>query len=235
MLTLKNLNFSYGGVKALTDVSMTFPKGEVTCVIGRNGVGKTTLMRNIVGLLRSAGGSITLGDNGDSTDLTPMAASKRARQGIGYVPQGRMIFPKLTVEENLKVGLQARTDGVKKIPDDVFELFPILREFLARKGGDLSGGQQQQLSIARAMVGGPTVLIPDEPTEGIQPNVIQQIGHVLQQLVEERDMTVVLVEQYLDFVKEFGNGFYIMNRGMVAAEGATSELSEEMIAEHLSV
>jgi len=231
MLTISNLTFAYGGVRALTDVSMTFPAGQMTCVMGRNGVGKTTLMKNIVGLLRAEKGETQI----ESEKLTKLPASQRAQAGIGYVPQGRMIFPKLTVEENLKVGLQARTDGLKKIPSEIYELFPILKDFLARRGGDLSGGQQQQLAIARAMVGGPKVLILDEPTEGIQPNIIQRIGEVLTQLIKERGMAVVLVEQYVDFVREFGDNFYIMNRGMVVAEGPTSQLTEEIEREHLSV
>jgi len=231
MLNLTQLNFSYGGVKALSDVSMSFPAERMTCVMGRNGVGKTTLMRNIVGLLRSASGHIRLGDD----DLSRLSANQRARRGIGYVPQGRMIFPKLTVEENLRVGLQARADGVRKIPPEVYDLFPILKDFLKRKGGDLSGGQQQQLAIARAMVGDPTVLILDEPTEGIQPNIIQRIGEVLTDLIQQRRMTIVLVEQYVDFVRQFGDQFYIMNRGQVVACGPTDQLTTDLERQHLSV
>ncbi len=231
MLNITQLNFSYGGVKALSDVSMSFPPAQMTCVMGRNGVGKTTLMRNIVGLLRSASGEIELGPD----SLMSLPASRRARRGIGYVPQGRMIFPKLTVEENLRVGLQARADGVKKIPAEVYDLFPILKDFLKRKGGDLSGGQQQQLAIARAMVGDPKVLILDEPTEGIQPNIIQRIGEVLTELIAQRNMTIVLVEQYVDFVRKFGDQFYIMNRGQVVASGPTADLTTELERQHLSV
>jgi len=231
MLNINQLNFSYGGVKALSDVTMAFPAQRMTCVMGRNGVGKTTLMRNIVGLLRGASGDIRLGDD----ELTRLPANKRARRGLGYVPQGRMIFPKLTVEENLRVGLQARADGVKKIPAEVYDLFPILKDFLKRKGGDLSGGQQQQLAIARAMVGDPKVLILDEPTEGIQPNIIQRIGEVLTDLIRQRRMTIVLVEQYVDFVRQFGDQFYIMNRGQVVAEGSTTDLTTDLERQHLSV
>jgi len=234
MLTISNLSFAYSGVQALSDVSMQFPSKQITCVMGRNGVGKTTLMRNIVGLLRSDDGDVTLGEPSPHS-IVKETASSRAKQGIGYVPQGRMIFPKLTVEENLRVGLQARTDAARRIPPEVYDLFPILKEFLPRKGGDLSGGQQQQLAIARAMVGDPKVLILDEPTEGIQPNIIQRIGQVLTQLVAERDMTVVLVEQYVDFVREFGQHFYIMNRGRVVADGPTSELTNDLERQHLSV
>jgi len=234
MLTINDLNFAYGGVQALSGVSLQAKAGEITCVMGRNGVGKTTLMRNIVGLLKPASGEITLG-GGEGNKLNKLSANARAKRGIGYVPQGRMIFPKLTVEENLRVGLQARSDGIKRIPDSVYELFPILKEFLPRKGGDLSGGQQQQLAIARAMVGAPQVLILDEPTEGIQPNIIQRIGEVLTQLATEQNMAVVLVEQYVDFVREFGQEFYIMNRGQIVAQGTTDTLNEEMVHQHLSV
>lgn len=235
MLHITDLNFSYSGVKALTDVSMTFTPKKITCVMGRNGVGKTTLVRNIVGLLRSNSGQIVLEGKRADTVITRLPAHKRAKLGLGYVPQGRMIFPKLTVEENLKVGLQARIDGKKRIPNEVYDLFPLLKNLLARKGGDLSGGQQQQLAIARAMVGNPKILILDEPTEGIQPNIIQRIGKVLTQLAADRGMTVVLVEQYVDFVRQFGHRFYIMNRGQVVTEGHTANLNAKLVHEHLSV
>ena len=161
-------------------------------------------------------------------------ASARAKSGIALVPQGRMIFPKLTVEGNLRVGLQANPNGLRAVPERVYETFPILKEFLARKGGDLSGGQQQQLAIARAMVGEPKVMLLDEPTEGIQPNIIQEIGRVLKRLADE-GMAVVLVEQYLDFVKEFGDGFAVMNRGAVVVHGAIAELNAEIEQDYLGV
>src|SRR6185369_3120687 len=164
-----------------------------------------------------------------------LPADKRAAAGLGLVPQGRRIFPRLTVEENLKVGLSTLSRGARKIPGEIYDLFPILKTMSKRMGGDLSGGQQQQLAIARALVGDPKVLLLDEPTEGIQPNIIQQIGGVLRKLVEERGMTVVLVEQYLDFVREFGQSFYIMNRGRVGAEGETCGLDAEIVNQHLSV
>ena len=231
MLAIKNLSFSYGMVEALRDVSMQMAPQQITCVMGRNGVGKTTLMKNIMGLLKPNDGAVLLGE----TNVSQMPANRRARAGIALVPQGRQIFPRLTVEENLRIGLEARTDGRKTIPKDLYELFPILTTMARRMGGDLSGGQQQQLAIARALVGEPKVLLLDEPTEGIQPNIIQQIGVVLRQLVEQRGMTVVLVEQYLDFVREFGHAFYIMNRGRVVAAGLTAELSPEVVHEHLTV
>ena len=231
MLFINNLNFSYGNVKSLRDVSMTMPSGQITCVMGRNGVGKTTLIKNIMGVLKSSSGSVSI----DNNDVTAMQSHQRAKAGLAWVAQGRMIFPKLSVEENLRVGLQARTDGKKTVPEEIYELFPILKQFLKRMGGDLSGGQQQQLAIGRALAGNPTALLLDEPTEGIQPNIIQQIGEVLKKLATERNMTVVLVEQYLDFVREFGKTFYIMNRGAVAHSGKTDELTPEVVAQHLSV
>ncbi|MGN6370018.1 MAG: urea ABC transporter ATP-binding subunit UrtE [Phycisphaerae bacterium] len=231
MLTLTGVSFAYGAVRALDSVSMEMGAGEITCVMGRNGVGKTTLMKNIVGVLRSSRGKLELGGK----DVTGLPPHKRVKAGIAHVPQGRQIFPKLTVMENLMVGCEARRDGKRVVPEELFELFPILKTMGKRMGGDLSGGQQQQLAIARALVGEPKVLLLDEPTEGIQPNIIQQIGQVLRKLVRERGMTVVLVEQYLDFVREFGERFYIMNRGRVVAEGVTAELTGEIVSRHLSV
>jgi urea transport system ATP-binding protein len=231
MLTVRNLWFSYGAVEALHDVSMTMASGRVTCVMGRNGVGKTTLMENLMGISRPTSGAVIR----DDQDLTFLPAHRHARSGMALVPQGRQIFPKLTVQENLDVGLAASMDRKPVIPEFIYELFPILKTMRRRMGGDLSGGQQQQLAIARALVSKPKVLLLDEPTEGIQPNIITQIGQVLHRLINEMQMTIVLVEQYLDFVKEFGHQFYIMNRGRVVAEGATNELSPEIIRRHLSV
>jgi urea transport system ATP-binding protein len=231
MLSIQHVSFSYGMVQALRDVSMTMAPGRVTCVMGRNGVGKTTLMKTIMGLLKHNAGGVVMGD----ADVSRLPANRRAKAGIALVPQGRQIFPKLTVEENLRVGLQARTDGVRTIPAELYDLFPVLKTMSRRMGGDLSGGQQQQLAIARALAGDPKVLLLDEPTEGIQPNIIQQIGHILRKLVTERGMTIVLVEQYLDFVREFGQYFYIMNRGRVVSEGETAELTPEIVNQHLSV
>lgn len=231
MLSVKQLNFHYGAVQALYDVNMEMPSGQITCVMGRNGVGKTTLMKTIMGSMKSTSGSVFVDDH----DVTALTSNKRARAGIALVPQGRQIFPKLTVEENLKVGLEARNDRKRVVPPEIYDLFPILKQFQRRNGGDLSGGQQQQLAIGRALAGDPKVLLLDEPTEGIQPNIIQQIGEVLRMLVETRGMTVVLVEQYLDFVKQFGHRFYAMNRGRVVAEGTTEELTPEVVSTHLSV
>jgi urea transport system ATP-binding protein len=231
MLQIDNLSFSYGAVKAIDNVSMTIPAAQVTCIMGRNGVGKTTLLKNVMGLVKSAAGSVRLNDS----DLTKYPANKRARQGIALVPQGRQIFPRLTVEENLRVGLQARNDNLKIIPEEVLDLFPILKTMSKRMGGDLSGGQQQQLALARALVSDPKVLLLDEPTEGIQPNIIQQIGEVLKKLVALKSMTILLVEQYLDFVREIAAQFYIMDRGRIVAHGPTTDLSTEIVHRHLSV
>jgi urea transport system ATP-binding protein len=210
---------------------MTAEPKRVTCILGRNGVGKTTLMKNIMGTLRFHSGKMLL----DGRDTTPLPANLRAKAGVALVPQGRHIFPKLTVEENLRVALEARTDGRRNVPEEVYELFPVIKSMGKRKGGDLSGGQQQQLAIARALVGDPRVLLLDEPTEGIQPNIIEKIGQVLKTLVQEKDMAVVIVEQYLDFVREFGHSFYIMNRGAVVAEGPTDALDDNLVAKYLNV
>ncbi|MDF7807153.1 urea ABC transporter ATP-binding subunit UrtE [Pontiellaceae bacterium B12219] len=228
MLNVENLSFSYGGVQALTEVTMNVPTGEMVCIMGRNGVGKTTLVRNIMGLLSLSFGSVTL----DEVEISALPPHRRVRQGMAYVPQGRQIFPRLTVEENLRTGLASRGD---EILPDVFEYFPVLDEMRGRMGGDLSGGQQQQLAIARALVTKPRLLILDEPTEGIQPNIIQRIGEVLSMLSKEQGMTILIVEQYLDFVKEFSDRFVLMNRGRVVASDVIDQLSEELIEEYLHV
>ena len=231
MLEINALNFHYGNVQALYDINMTMPPGQITCVMGRNGVGKTTLLKNIMGVESSTSGTVAVGGK----SIAGLPANKRARSGVALVPQGRMIFPKLTVMENLKVGLQARTDGVKTVPPEIMDTFPILKQFASRNGGDLSGGQQQQLAIGRALCGNPGVLLLDEPTEGIQPNIIQLIGDVLQMLAKTKNMTIVLVEQYLDFVREITTSFYVLNRGRVVAQGPTAELNEDVVTQHLKV
>ena len=231
MLNVQNLSFAYGAIQVLDDVSMEMPSGRITCILGRNGVGKTTLLMNMMGLLRPTIGAVFM----EEKEITTLAADKRAAAGLGLVPQGRRIFPKLTVEENLRVGLAAQGPRVTRIPEELYDLFPVLKTMSKRMGGDLSGGQQQQLAIARALAGDPKVLLLDEPTEGIQPNVIQQIGAVLKRLVTEKGMTIVMVEQYLDFVKEIGDRFYLMDRRRVVASGITSDLSADLIRRHLSV
>lgn len=229
MLLVENLSFSYGEVQALRNVSLKVPVATIVSVMGRNGVGKTTLMKNIVGTLKSNNGSVYL----DDQPIHNLMAHQRVSAGIGYVPQGRMIFPKLTVSENLQIGLAGSQNKI--IPNQIFDLFPILKDMESRMGGDLSGGQQQQLAIGRALVTDPKILILDEPTEGIQPNIIQQIGQVLLQLVQEKGLTVLIVEQYLDFVREFCQSFYIMNRGEMVVNGITEDLNQQIIREYLSV
>lgn len=231
MLQVTDLHVSYGAVAALNGVSFTAQAGQITCIMGRNGVGKTTLMRAIMGVRPVASGAVSL----SGSDLTKLPAHRRAKSGIALVPQGREIFPRLTVYENLLVGLEARTDGKTDVVDEVMTMFPILTQFAKRNGGDLSGGQQQQLAIARALVGAPKVLLLDEPTEGIQPNIIDEIGLVLRRLASERGMAIVLVEQYVAWVREIGHTFYAMDRGRMVASGATSELTDEVVARHLSV
>ncbi|TVR13008.1 MAG: urea ABC transporter ATP-binding subunit UrtE [Planctomycetota bacterium] len=229
-LRVSGAHFSYGGVAALNGVDLQAEPGAITCIMGRNGVGKTTLVKTICGILPLKTGSVHLGPR----NLSSLPAHRRARAGIGLVPQGREIFPKLTVAENLMVGCQARSDGRRQPPDAIWDLFEILRPMRARMGGDLSGGQQQQLAIARALAGDPKVLLLDEPTEGIQPNIIQEIGRVLRRLAEG-GMTIILVEQYLDFVREIGDTFVIMDRGRHVASDHMSELSDALVARYLSV
>jgi urea transport system ATP-binding protein len=231
VLTVQSLSFAYGAISVLEDVSMNAPAGRITCILGRNGAGKTTLLMNVMGLLTPGAGAVFLG--GD--DVTHLSPDRRSVAGLGLVPQGRRIFPKLTVEENLRIVLSARRQARSRIPDDVFEFFPALRSLLSRRGGDLSGGQQQQLAIARALVADPSVLLLDEPTEGVQPNVIQHIGAVLKRLTTERGLTIVMVEQYLDFVREIGDRFLLMDRRHVVADGLTSDLSPDLVHRHLTV
>jgi len=231
MLTIAGLNQYYGESHTLWDLDIDFPEGQCTCVMGRNGVGKTTLMACIMGLLPLRSGTIEY----EGGDLVKAAAEKRAGLGIGYVPQGRQIFPLLTVEENLQIGLPARADGKRKIPDLVYELFPVLKEMLGRRGGDLSGGQQQQLAIGRALVLDPKLLILDEPTEGIQPNIVREIGDIIRQLNREIGLTVILVEQKLPFARKVADRFLILDRGRLMAAGGMTELSDDFVKEYLTV
>lgn len=228
MLRVENLSVSYGAVEALSGVNFSMERGSVLAVMGRNGVGKTTLMKSLVGLLKSRTGEVHF----DGAPLGGLQAYHRVRRGIGYVPQGRQIFPKLTVEENLMTG--QRRSG-QAIPKEIYEHFPVLSDMKNRRGGDLSGGQQQQLAIGRALVTNPKLLILDEPTEGIQPNIIQKIGEVLKILSKERGMTIVIVEQYLAFIREFSSHFLLMNKGTVVAEGQTSSLTSDHVEEYLRV
>ncbi|QJQ98646.1 MULTISPECIES: urea ABC transporter ATP-binding subunit UrtE [Halomonas] len=232
MLRIDKLNQYYGESHTLWDLDLEVPAGECTCVMGRNGVGKTTLMKSIMGEVRVASGSLRYADD---VELTRRRVEERSRLGIGYVPQGRQIFPLLTVEENLRTGLAARGDGRRTIPERIYELFPVLREMKHRRGGDLSGGQQQQLAIGRALVLEPRLLILDEPGEGIQPNIVTLIGEVIRRLIAEDGLTVLLVEQKLPFARKYADRFVIMDRGRPVAKGAIGELSDALIREHLTV
>src|SRR3954466_6815301 len=231
MLQLTHHQASIGGSRILRGVTLEVPDKSVLCLMGRNGVGKTSTLKTIVGALRPQAGSVML----DGVDLTRLTAEARAHLGIGYVPQGREIFPHLSVEENLKIGAIAQGKKLNGNLDRVFSLFPILKEFLPRKGGMLSGGQQQQLAIGRALLTEPKILILDEPTEGIQPNVIDQIGDTIRLLRQEGKMGILLVEQYLDFAKDLGDRFAIMDRGAVVAQGAIAELTEATVKQYLTV
>ncbi|WP_299204650.1 urea ABC transporter ATP-binding subunit UrtE [uncultured Amphritea sp.] len=231
MISIKNVNQFYGGTQILWDLNLDIKPGSCTCIMGRNGVGKTTLLKCIMGLLPVSSGEILL----EGEALQNKKAELRAPAGIGYVPQGRDIFPLLTVEENLKVGLPIRKDGAKEIPDKIFELFPVLKEMLQRRGGDLSGGQQQQLAIGRALVLEPKVLILDEPNEGIQPNIVKQIGDVILKLNKEEGLTVILIEQKLGFARRVGEEFRLMERGRVVASDRMDNLSEDLIRQYLAV
>jgi len=231
VLEVKGLEASIGGSRILRGVEFVVPPKSVFCLMGRNGVGKTSTLKSLVGLLGANGGSMVL----DGKPLNGLSPEDRARMGIGYVPQGREIFPHLTVQENLVIGTVARGMKLNGQLDRIYTLFPIIKEFLPRKGGMLSGGQQQQLAIARALLTKPKLLILDEPTEGIQPNIIDQIGDAIKMLREEGEMSILLVEQYLDFCKELGDNFAILERGSVAAAGAMKDLSDQMIKEFLTV
>ena len=233
MLQIKGLNTYYGESHILRDVDMNINQGEMICLIGRNGVGKTTLLKSLIGLLTPRRGEIIF--NGDLVNRKP--PHQRARSGIGYVPQGREIIPYLTVEENLQLGLEALPGGLakhKKIDELVYELFPVLKQFLDRKGGDLSGGQQQQLAIARALLGKPKLLLLDEPTEGIQPNIVQDIESAVKRIISQTGVGVLLVEQHLHFVRQ-ADRYYAMQRGGIVANGPTSELSKAVVEKFLSV
>ncbi|MFP6564553.1 MAG: urea ABC transporter ATP-binding subunit UrtE [Myxococcota bacterium] len=231
MLETQQLNQFYGGSHVLWDVALEVPRGSCTCLIGRNGVGKTTLLKTLMGLLPASSGSIRFG----SEELFGASVERRARLGIGYVPQGREIFPLLSVEENLRVGFDALPRNERTIPDRVFELFPVLHEMRGRRGGDLSGGLQQQLAIGRALVLRPKLLILDEPTEGIQPNVIRQIGDVIIDLNRSDGLTVLIVEQKLPFAQRVADRFCVMSRGRSVAAGLMADLDEALVQRHLSV
>ena len=231
MLNVENIDLYYGAAQALKDVSVTAEPGQVTCILGRNGVGKTSLMRAIAGRQGISGGRITW----EGKDIARLRPDARARLGIATVPQGREIFPLLTVRENLETGFALLPRGERKVPDAVFELFPVLAEMMGRRGGDLSGGQQQQLAIGRAMVTRPKLLLMDEPTEGIQPSIIKDIGRAIAWLRDQGHMAIVLVEQYFDFAVELASRMAVMDRGRVVLAGTPDELDETEVRRWMTV
>ena len=229
-LRVEGLNQYYGGSHILRDVSLEARRGEVTVILGRNGVGKTTLLKALMGVVPVKTGQIRL----DGGDITRATAYERVRAGIGYVPQGREIFGRLTVEENLRMGLASRP-AATPLPAELFELFPVLKQMLGRRGGDLSGGQQQQLAIARALAGAPKLLLLDEPTEGIQPSIIKDIGRVIRKLAARGDMAIVLVEQYYDFAAELADAYLVMERGEVVLRGRGADMASDGVRRRMSI
>jgi urea transport system ATP-binding protein len=230
MLTVEGINQYYGGSHILRNVGFEAKLGEVTVVLGRNGVGKTTLLKSLMGVVPVKTGTIKL----DGKDITRDTPYERVRQGVGYVPQGREIFARLTVQENLRMGLAYKSGGTP-IPAELFDLFPVLKQMLNRRGGDLSGGQQQQLAIARALAAGPKLLILDEPTEGIQPSIIKDIGHVIRMLAGRRTMAIVLVEQYYDFAAELADQYLVMERGEIIRRGQGSHMAADGVRALVSI
>jgi urea transport system ATP-binding protein len=233
MLSIQDLNVYYGESHILRDVDLNVAPGKMVCLIGRNGVGKTTLLKTIMGLLPQRSGEIYF----EGSSLSKMPTDRRVKSGIAYVPQGREIIARLTVEENLLLGMEARAGGRKKsdrIPAEIFDLFPVLQQMLGRMGGDLSGGQQQQLSIARALMGNPRLLVLDEPTEGIQPSIILEIEAAVKKIVRETGISVLLVEQHLHFVRQ-ADWYYAMQKGGIVASGSTDELSKDVVQKFLAV
>ena len=230
MLTISGLNQYYGGSHILRDVNIEIPKGACTTILGRNGVGKTTLLKCLVGLVPIRAGTLMF----DGKSIASLPPYERARLGIGYVPQGREIFPRLTVEENLLMGLATKS-GKGGVPSRIYEMFPVLKDMLHRRGGDLSGGQQQQLAIGRALAAGPKLLILDEPTEGIQPSIIKDIGRVISSLAKGGEMAILLVEQYYDFARELADQYVVMSRGEVVKAGPGSEMETENVKAMLAI
>ena len=231
MIEISGLNQFYGGSHILWDVSLSVPEGSCTVLMGRNGMGKSTLLRCLMGLTAVRSGTLKIGD----TDMTTLPATARARLGIGYVPQGREIFSQLTVEENLRTGLAVRKDGRRTVPEEIYTMFPVLRDMARRRGGDLSGGQQQQLAIGRALIIEPRVLILDEPTEGIQPNIVREIGDVITRLNREKGLTVLLVEQKLPFARRIATDLRILDKGRLVVSGKIADLTDDVVRQHLTV
>jgi urea transport system ATP-binding protein len=230
MLSVSGLNQYYGGSHILRNLALEAKLGEVTVILGRNGVGKTTLLKSLMGVVPVKTGSVTL----DGANITQATPYERVRRGVGYVPQGREIFGRLTVEENLRMGLATKPGGTP-IPPELFELFPVLKQMISRRGGDLSGGQQQQLAIARALAAGPKLLMLDEPTEGIQPSIIKDIGRVIRMLAGRKTMAIVLVEQFYDFAAELADQYLVMERGEVVQRGRGKDMEAEGVRARMSI
>lgn len=231
LLNISRLQSGYGSSQILRDVSLSIEQGEIVCLLGRNGVGKSTLLKTLTGLIKASAGSLQL----QGQDITRMPTHLRARAGLGYVPQGREVLPQFTVEENLLLGTLARASNRMQLPDDIFVYFPMLRSMLRRKAGMLSGGQQQQLALARALMGEPRLLLLDEPTEGIQPSIVQEIGEIIQRLNREKGIAVLLVEQKIPFARRLASRFFVMERGDIAAQGPIEQLDQSVIASYLEV
>lgn len=231
LLEIRNLTAGYGRAPVLFDVDLRVGRGEIACLLGRNGVGKTTLLRSIIGLNQPTAGSIEF----DGRDITKMATFKRARQGIAYIPQGREIIPYLSVLDNLKMGFAASGKKSNKVPGEIFEFFPMLREHLNRQGGLLSGGQQQQLAIARGLTCNPKIMLLDEPTEGIQPSIVQEIEETLKRINQEKGIAIVVVEQKIEFARKLARKFFIMEKGAIVERGDTQQLTNELLHQYLAV
>ena len=231
LLKLTDVSAGYGQTPVLVNINMIVEKGDVTCLLGRNGMGKTTLLRSVIGLTKVLKGDIVF----DADDITHTPTYKRARYGIAFIPQGREIIPYLSVLDNLKLGLAASRNKSKKIPDEIFEFFPMLKQHLKRQGGLLSGGQQQQLAIARGLMCNPQIMLLDEPTEGIQPSIVQEIEDTLKRINREKGITVLIVEQKIDFARQLAQKFFIMEKGAIVAKGNTSELTDSLVQQYLVV
>ena len=231
LLEVREIDTFYGASHILHSLSLSMERGEIECILGRNGVGKTTLLRSVIGLTPPRRGAIIFKGN----DITRMRVNRRARLGIGYVPQGREIFPDISVIDNLRLGLVARSDGMTRVPDEIFDFFPMLRQLADRQGGVLSGGEQQQVAIARALCSNPELLLLDEPTEGIQPSVVEEIERILRRIHAEKKLTILLVEQKLEFAKNVAQEFTIMVKGRVAREADIHSLTDDVVREYLTI